>query len=247
MANRYIRGADATLGSAYNPAQANIQGQLPEIAELYDSLIAGLGEQQGAGLQTILDSAATRGVSRASLAGQVNATLGQEADVGIAGLGLAETEDVAAVKGNLLNLKTSRVKAATEYGRTLQDEAISKSDYKLRKKISMTEQKMEMKKLERDAEMRKRAYAAAQARSGGGGGGSDEPTNREGLMAINGMWSPGKDSYVNPNQWNKYRAAWIADGRSAGTFDSQFRHLVNPKHQEKGSKLKRYKGQWITG
>lgn len=267
MATRYVKTANSELGTAYNPAQAGIQAQQPGIQDLYAGLLTALEQNQTAGLQTVVDSAARRGVSRATLAADTGATLAQEGQLGAAQLGVSRAGDMAALQGSLTDLNTGRATAATAYGGQKQQGDIDYQTSRLQRKISIEDQRLAIKKLNQQAEMSKKAKAYADAKaaqaaassgggygggsSGGGGGGSGGGSNltpSQALDAIGGLFKPGKDGYVDPKQYNEYRKAFIDAGYSSDSFRNAFSSLVNPAHQHRNNtkKLVRYNGVWLN-
>lgn len=266
MATRFVKTANSELGRAYNPAQAGIQAQQPGIQDLYAGLLASLQQAPAAGVQTVVDSAARRGVSRATLAADVGATLGQEGQLGAAQLGVSRAGDMAALQGSLTDLNTGRATAATAYGGQKQQGDIDYQSSRLQRKISIEDQRLGIQKLNRQAEMSKKAKAYADAKaaqaaassgggygggsggSGGGGGGNSNLTPSQALDAIGGLFKPGKDGYVDPKQYNEYRKAFIDAGYSSDSFRNAFSSLVNPAHQHRNNtkKLVRYNGVWLN-
>lgn len=256
MATRFVKTANSELGRAYNPAQAGIQAQQPGIQDLYAGLLASLQQAPAAGVQAVVDSAARRGVSRATLAADTGTTLGQEAQLGAAQLGVSKAADMAALQGSLTDLNTGRATAATTYGGQKQQGDINYQSSRLQRKISIEDQRLAIKKLNRQAEMSKaaKAYADAQAAKaaasggsyGGGGsgtygGGFGAPGSKEEKARMTALGNQltglldtvrGSDGKVSPQDYQQGLAIWTANGGDPGLYHAKFNWAVNLSHPQ---------------
>lgn len=258
MATRFVKTANSELGRAYNPAQAGIQAQQPGIQDLYAGLLASLQQAPAAGVQTVIDSAARRGVSRATLAADTGTTLGQEAQLGTAQLGVSRAADIAALQGSLTDLNTGRATAATTYGGQKQQGDINTQSAKLQRKISIEDQRLAIQKLNRQAEMSKKAKAYAEAKaaqaaasSGGGGGygggsgsyggGFGAPGSKEEKARMTALGAQltglldtvrGGDGKVSPQDYKQGLAIWTANGGDPGLYHAKFNWAVNLGHPQ---------------
>lgn len=253
MATRFVKAANSELGTAYNPAQAGIQAQQPGIQDLYAGLLASLQQAPVAGVQTVVDSAARRGVSRATLAADTGATLAQEGQLGAAQLGVSRAGDMAALQGSLTDLNTGRATAATTYGGQKQQGDIDYQSSRLQRKISIEDQRLAIKKLNRQAEMSKKAkaYADAQAAASGGGGGGGgggsygggfgAPGSKEEKARMTALGNQlaglmntvrGPDGKVSPQDYQQGLSIWTANGGDPGLYHSKFNWAVNLGHPQ---------------
>lgn len=223
----------------YSQSQQAIQAQIPQTQAMYDTLLQALQTQAGTEAQGIIESAAQRGLSRPTLAQDVGSTLNDAVSLEQARLNAARAGDLASIGTNLGELGVNRVTSATDLANTIQEQDLATR--RNREALSKLQQEyvLDRQKIEREFEInlvQARREAAAQRAKG------SELTSSQALLAINQLWKPGKDGYVNPEQWNKYREAFMKAGYSGSAFDSEFGVLVNPVHQYRESKLPRYKG-----
>lgn len=249
MARRFTQQAGGQINPVFAQSGQAIQGQLGDVQQLYNTLIQGLQAQQATETQGIVESAARRGVGRSALAGDVGGVLGETAGLEATKLGAQRAGDIAGIRQRLGELGAERVGATEDLAGTLQSRNLQEQQAQLDADRAQREFELGSAEAERAFEVDRIAAERAEAEaaaSGGGGGGSI--TVREGLAAVNSLWQPGRDGFVNPKQWNQLREAWIAEGLSGSTFDSQFSHLVNPAHQRRArDDLTRYKGVSLTG
>jgi hypothetical protein len=59
----------------------------------------------------------------------------------------------------------------------------------------------------------------------------------EGIIRSN--FTPGKDGYVNPKQWNSLLSDWNAEGLSTSAFVSAFKQYANPAHYRSAANAKK--------
>ena len=78
MATRFVREATKQLSPGYTQQVSALQGQIPAIQQLYETLMQGLTAQQQMGNQNILEGAAGRGVLRSTIPVDAQTMLGQQ-------------------------------------------------------------------------------------------------------------------------------------------------------------------------
>ena len=249
MATRYVKDANKELGSAYDPAAAAVTGQIPQIQALYDMLGASLQQAQQTGTQEVVDSAQRRGVDRASLEGQVSGVLGEEVALGQAQLGVQEAADIAKNRGSLTDLSTNRAGDAASIGSQLQEGSIDKRKAALERKVSSANYKLELaklnrasklqiQKLERQAELAKAAAARAAASGGGGsnaygtGWGASGADLKDLQDSIAGGLDMvrGGDNHVSPSDYKQALAVWTRNGGDPYLFHKNNAWAVNLSH-----------------
>lgn len=118
------------------------------------------------------------------------------------------------LKDALLNLQTDRRSQVLDFRERLRQEALERK------------QLQEQREFERQQNQLDRSY------SGGGGGFTPTAGEREtaALALAAEEFRPGSDNFVSPDNWNSIRNDWIKAGGSAGAFDAQYGHLINPAH-----------------
>jgi hypothetical protein len=240
--------ATKQLQPVFNQAQQTLQGQVPAIQNLYQALIQGLQAQGAAQTQNVVQSAEMRGVGRAGLEGDVQAQLGQELALQGGQLGFQQAQDVAGARQRVGQLNTERVGRVNDLAQSLQDTRLGEKTAKIERKKADRAYELDLQKAERTFELSKIAFARAQAEKAARASSRQKDESlatSQALLAVDSLWKPGADGYVNPKQWNEIRQAFMEAGYSGGSFDSEFGALINPAHQRRGSKLPKYKGASI--
>lgn len=155
MATSYIEQAQSQLNPLYDQQQAAIQGQLPSIENLYNTLTQGLqGAYQqnlSSGVQGIVEDASARGVlrstlpvdARQALTGQLGAALQQS----LGELGAKRASDVAGVQTNLAQLGVERAGRVSELARALETQDLERQQLEMQKLNSEREYRLKQQEL----------------------------------------------------------------------------------------------------
>jgi len=246
MATRYLDEATAQLAPVYDQQIGQLESQIPAIQNLYNTLTQALQQQNQqqltAGTQGIVEDASARGVLRSTLPvdarQSLTASLGTALNQGLSNLGLQQTQQVGGIYEKVGGLRTQRAGNIADLARSLETQDLEK-------------QKLELQRIEAERNYGiqqqqlaiQRQAAAAAGRSSGGSSASvpQWQVTQQALSAVAQSWKPGKDGYVSPNQWNKFRSEWASAGFSTKSFDEQFKSLVNPAHAKIKS-LTKYAG-----
>lgn len=239
--NPQLNQAQSQLGAVYNPIVQGIQQQIPAIQQLYGSLLQGLQDQAALQTQNVVSSAQQRGVMRGALQADTSAALADTLGQQTTQLNLQQAGDIAGLQGTVGQANLSRVNAAQTLADTLLNQDLEARKNKLAMQDLTRKYKLDSLNAQRDFSVKEAAYAKAQAERASSG---TSLTSSQALEAIRSLWKPGADGYVNPEQWNRYRKAFIDAGYSAASFNAAFKDLVNPAHQHRSNskKLKRYSG-----
>lgn len=240
--------AKTQLDPTFNTAVTGIQGQMPAIQQLYATLVQGLQQQNVAQTQNVVQSAEQRGVGRVGLEQDVIGALASSLMGGQAQLGLQTAQDTAVLGQQVGKTNVARAQGIQGLSDTLTSQDLAKKENALKLTQLSQNASLEMKKNQQDFNLRKITFekqqAEAAARAAASSARASAPTASQALDAIGILWKPGGDGYVNPEQWNRYRKAYIDAGYSSSSFKEQYGYLVNPVHQTHGNpyKLTRYAG-----
>lgn len=218
------------MGAAYNPAQQLVKDQIPQTQALYDTLIQALQTQAGTETQGILDSAARRGVERASLAQDVGSTLDNAALLEQARLNASRVGNLADITGSLTDLGVNRATGAVDLGGTLQESGIASQRNalelsKMQKRYEIDRQKVD-RQYELDLTRAKRAAAARAAKSGG------LPSEVSDEIQSTLAQVRGADGNVSPQDYKDMLQVWVASGGSVADYHNKFKSLVNLQHPQ---------------
>lgn len=225
MAERFVQEAQAQLNPVYDQSIAAIQGQIPAIQQLYQTLMTGL-EQSGqaqikTGTQNIVEDASTRGVlrstlpvdARQSLLGTVGAALTE----GMAKLQGQQAGEIGAINEKVAGLNIDRTKGIQSLADTLYSRDLKEREFQYSKQLE--QQKLE---ISRQAARSKEAAVNQGA--------------PKGLVSsiYNFLGSKrGQDGFVSPNKFREAQQQWVNAGGAPSSFLETYGAFVNPAHQER--------------
>lgn len=235
--------ANAYLQPVYGQAEQALATQTPAIQQLYSALIQGLQTQAGNQAQGVVASAARRGVDRPMLASDVQGQLGQELALQTGQLGLQQAKDISQVQQTQGKLGVDRAGRVFDLAKALQENSLVSKQAQLQKEKIERDVQLKSQQAEREFQVQKTAYERKKAEEASRASSKQaELTASQALLTVNQLWQPGSDGYVNPQQWNELRNAFMEAGYSGSSFAAEFGALINPEHQYRDSKLPRYKG-----
>lgn len=244
-----IKQATSQLAPVYNPAVQQIQGQIPAVQQLYNSLIQGLQTQGGTQLSNVLTSADQRGVSRASLASDTQDALNGAIAQQQAPLGVQQASDVAVLQGQVGTTNVARAQAIGNLNDTLQQQLVNKGTNQLEIQKLNRNAALQKEQNQQDFNVKQAAYAKAQADAAARAAQSAtdfDPTSiseshltsllRVGLEDVKGInKKTGQgDLHVSPEQLAKAYVQWTAAGKVPANFWKNFQGYWNPKQKTYG-------------
>lgn len=175
MAERFVEQATAQLAPVYDQQVQTLQSQVPAIQQLYQSLMQGLEAQGKTQTQGILESSASRGLTRSSIPVDLQTTLAQTLMGEKSKLGAQQAQDIAGINMKVGDLGIQRAQAIQGLADTLYNRDMKEREFQMQQQAA-----------ERDFQM-KQAAAAAASRGGGGSGGIDIPIKKN----AQGGWDVG--------------------------------------------------------
>lgn len=234
MANFYQQ-AEQQLAPVYDQQINQLQGQVPAIQNLYNTLTQALQQQNQmqlqSGVQNIVEDASARGVLRSTLpvdARQaLTAQLGAALNQSLGQLGLQQGQDVSRIQEQVGGLRVSRAGAIAELARSLEGQDLERQKLELQRQQAEREYQLKQQELQ---------IARSQAARSGGGS-SRAPTQFEMTQQAASALSrelravAGRDGYVSPQDYAAARQEWTSAGFSAKQFEDYFSGFKNPQNK----------------
>lgn len=155
MAIRYVQQAQNQLAPAYAQQIGALQGQIPAIQQLYNSLIQGLQGQQQVGNQNILENASARGVLHSTIPVQGQVQLGQQI-LGQQGQYAAQqAKDLGGIYSQIAGINTDQANSVAQLANQLAQTDLNNQqfsyqkqqaarDYALQKQIAAQNYKLQL-------------------------------------------------------------------------------------------------------
>lgn len=155
MADRYIQEATGAVSPIYDQQQAQLQAQIPQLQEIFQTIRGGLQTQSqqqiSSGTKDILESASQRGVLRSTLpvdaqqalTAQIGAALAQS----LGNIGLQETQQIGGLQSQIGQLGIDRTKSIYDLAGTLYNRDLQERDYQLKQQQAQRDYELAQKQL----------------------------------------------------------------------------------------------------
>lgn len=216
MATRFIQEAEAQLNPVYQQQEQAIKSQIPAIQQLYQSLLTGLEGTRASETQKILESSASRGLTRSSIPTDLQTALGQSILQQQGQLGAQQAKELAGINTQLGDLGLQRAQGINSLADTLYQRDLKEREFQ-----------MQQQQAERDYQMKLQLARS----SGGGGSKAATGPNPVQLVAAGLANMAGPDGKVSPETWRKAANQWVAGGYGSVTdFNKKFGNFINQSH-----------------
>lgn len=231
--------AQPQVNSVYDPAQSQIQLQVPAIQQLYGALLQGLTAQSQNQASLVSQSAAQRGVGSQGITQGAQDALGSSLALQAGQLGASQAQDVAGLKGQIGKLNVGRASAQQDLASALFRQDLESQSH--RQKLTEIERNAQLQQTQnqQDFNIKAAQYQAAQARAAQKAAQdaanfdlttvSKDQLVRQLKVSLNAV--RGKDGHVSPESLAKAYNTWAAAGLDAPSFWKNYQGLWNSKQK----------------
>jgi hypothetical protein len=235
-----IAQAQGEVNNIYAPALNQIQGQIPAVQNLYNSLLTGLQGQAQNQISNVAQSAAQRGVSSYGVNQGAQDTLTQALLFNQGQLGAQQAQQVAGLQGELGKARVSKGQATYDLANSLQAQNLESQSNQIKMTDMQRQAQLQQQKNQQSYNVAQASYATRQARAAAAAT-QDLTTVGEGTIARQlriGLGDvKGKDGHVSPENLAKAYSIWQQAGLEPAKFWSNFQGLWNPKQKNYGDQF----------
>lgn len=236
----------AEANTIYNPALQNIQAQMPQVQQLYQTLVQGLQQQSMAQQQNVVNSAQQRGVGSPMLAGQVAGALNQEVGLQGAQINSQRAQDLALIQQQLGKTNVSKGNAVYELANTLQKQnmenqqnAYQMTDIERKAQLEQQQnsRQAEIQKTRFDVAEQKRRAAEAEANARAYSNAVDVSAKMDLQSFTSNMQAAltkqaGGDGKVSPTTFRQAMLLWQQKGLPTSEFINTYGKYINQSHAQ---------------